>query len=98
MRRCADSCWVVGILLNSCAETALRSCARRSPSSATKNGSSERGARCSAIHHQLDRVDVRGILRGKEEHGFGEFFRLTPTAQRVSARETRCHNELKGSQ
>src|ERR1700756_4094958 len=52
-----------------------------------KNGSSKRGTRGSAIHHQLDRVDVRGIVRREEEHGFGNFFRLAPTALRNHRRE-----------
>jgi len=52
-----------------------------------KNGSSKRGARGPAIHHQLDRVDVRGIVRREEEHGFGNFFRLAPTALRNRRRE-----------
>src|ERR1700683_1229051 len=52
-----------------------------------KNGSSKRGTRESAIHHQLDRVDVRGIVRCEEEHGFGDFFRLAPTALRNRRRK-----------
>src|ERR1700733_5287367 len=50
------------------------------PKYVLKNGSSKRGPRGSAIHHQFDRVDVRGIVRREEEHGFGNFFRLAPTA------------------
>ena len=45
-----------------------------------EDGSSKRGTRGSAIYHQFDRVDVGGILRCKEEYGFGNIFRLTPTA------------------
>ena len=52
-----------------------------------KNGSSKRGTRESAIHYQLDRVDVGGIVRRKEEHGFGNFFRLAPAALRNRRRE-----------
>src|SRR6516162_1405878 len=55
-----------------------------------KNGSSKRRTRGSAIHHQLDRVDVRGIVRREEEHGFGNFFRLAPTALRNHRREKPC--------
>ncbi len=50
--------------------------------SAAKNGSSEGSTRGSAIHHQLDRVDVRGIAGGKEEHILGQIFWLAPTAKR----------------
>src|ERR1700683_336644 len=52
-----------------------------------KNGCSKRGTRGSAIHHQFDRVDVRGIVRREEEHGFGDFFGLAPTALRNRGRE-----------
>ena len=48
------------------------------PKSVLKYGSSKRGTRGSAIHHQLDRIDVRGIVRREEEHGFGNFFRPRP--------------------
>ena len=41
-----------------------------------KNGGSERGTGDSAIHHQLDGVDVGGIVRRKKEHGFGDVFRV----------------------
>jgi hypothetical protein len=57
------------------------------PKCVLKNGSSKRGARGSAIHHQLDRVDVRGIVRREEQHGFGNFFGLAPTALRNRRRE-----------
>ena len=50
------------------------------PKSVLKNGSSKRGTCESAIHHQLDRVDVRRIVGREEEHGFGNFFRLAHTA------------------
>jgi hypothetical protein len=52
----------------------------------SNNGSSKRGARGSAIHHQLDRVDIGRIVRREEEHGFGNFFRLAPTALRNRGR------------
>jgi hypothetical protein len=39
--------------------------------SGAKNGGSEGSARQSAIHYQLDRVDVRRIVRGKKKHGLG---------------------------
>ena len=57
------------------------------PKYVLKNGSSKRGTRESAIHHQLDRVDIRGIVRREEEHGFGNFFRLAPTTLRNRRRE-----------
>jgi hypothetical protein len=57
------------------------------PRFALKNGSSKWGTRESAIHHQLDRVDVRGVVRREEEHGFGNLFRLAPTALRNRGRE-----------
>src|SRR5579863_7054533 len=57
------------------------------PKYVLKNRSSKRGTRGSSIHHQLDRVDVRGIVRREEEHGFGNFFRLAPTALRNRRRE-----------
>ena len=50
--------------------------------SAAKNGGSEGSARQSAIHHQLARVDVRRIVRGKKKHSLGQIFRLSP--QRAS--------------
>ena len=50
------------------------------PKFVLKNGSSKRGTCESAIHHQLDRVDVRRIVGREEEHGFGNFFRLAHTA------------------
>src|ERR1700733_10039643 len=52
----------------------------RTPASAAKNSSAKGGARQSAIHHQLDRVDVRRIVRGKKENSLREFFRFTPAA------------------
>src|SRR5580698_1693335 len=54
--------------------------------SASKNGSSERSAGHSAVVHQRDRIDVRRIVRGKEEHRLGQIFWL---AQRPSGRITR---------
>src|ERR1700733_7819396 len=57
------------------------------PKYVLKNGSSKRGTRESAIHYQLDRVDVGGIVRRKEEHGFGNFFRLAPAALRNRRRK-----------
>ena len=39
------------------------------PKYVLKNGSSKRGTRGSAIHNQLDRVDIRGIVRREKEHG-----------------------------
>src|SRR5271170_5789897 len=48
---------------------------------AAKNGSSEGSARQSSVNHQLDRIDVRRIVRGKEEHRLGQIFRLAPTAK-----------------
>src|SRR6202167_3139834 len=57
------------------------------PKSVLKNGSSKRCACESAIHHQLDRVDIRGLVRREEKHGLGNFFRLAPTALRNRRRE-----------
>src|ERR1700761_1533350 len=48
---------------------------------AAQNGGPERRTRHSSINHQLDRVDVRRVVRGKEKHSFGQFFRFAPTAQ-----------------
>src|ERR1700744_1842448 len=48
---------------------------------AAHNGGPERRTRPSSINHQLDRVDVRRVVRGKEKHSFGQFFRFAPTAQ-----------------
>ena len=56
-------------------------------SSAAKKRSSRRGASGSAIDHQLDRIDVRRVVGGKEKHRFGKFFRLSPAAQRNSGRD-----------
>src|SRR5258707_12775600 len=65
--------------------------ATQRPKSVLKNGSSQRGTCETAIHYQLDRVDVRGIVRRKKENGFGNFFRLAPTALRNRGREElRC--------
>src|SRR3984893_14331603 len=36
--------------------------------SAAKKGGSEGSARQSAVNHQLDRIDIRRIVRGKEKH------------------------------
>src|SRR3984957_12476808 len=55
--------------------------------SAAKNGGSEGSARQSAIHRQLDRVDVRRIVRGKKKHSLGQIFRLAPTCKRNRGRE-----------
>src|SRR5208282_764738 len=55
--------------------------------SAAKNGRSEGSARQSAIHHQLDRVDVRRIVRSKKKHSLGQFFRLAPTSKWNRGRE-----------
>jgi hypothetical protein len=43
----------------------------------------------SAIHlpHQLDRVDVRRIVRGKKKHSLGQIFRLAPTGKWNRGRE-----------
>ena len=49
--------------------------------STAKNRSSKRGARRSSIDHQLDRIDVRRILRSQEKHSLREFFRFAPSAQ-----------------
>src|ERR1700733_563164 len=64
----------------------LRLAANR-PKSVLKNRSAKRGTCESAIHHQLDRVDVRRIVRREEEHSIGDFFRLTPTALRNRRRK-----------
>src|ERR1700722_18975155 len=48
---------------------------------AAQNGGSERRTCHASINHQLDRVDVRGVVGGKEKHSFGQFFRFAPTAQ-----------------
>jgi hypothetical protein len=37
--------------------------------------------RHSSINHQLDRIDVRRVVGGKEKHSFGQFFRFAPAAQ-----------------
>jgi peptide/nickel transport system substrate-binding protein len=42
------------------------------PRLAAKNGGSEGSARQSAIHHQLDRVDVRRVVQGKKKHSLGQ--------------------------
>ena len=55
--------------------------------STAKNGGSEGSARQSAIHHQLDRVDVRRIVRGKKKHSLGHIFRLAPTGKWNRGRE-----------
>src|ERR1700734_1239519 len=55
--------------------------------SAAKNGGSEGSARQSTIHHQLDRVDVRRIVRGKKKHSLGQIFRLAPTGKWNRGRE-----------
>src|SRR5271156_4968679 len=55
--------------------------------SAAKKRSSPRGASGSAIDHQLDRIDVRRVVGGKEKHRFGKFFRLPPAAQWNSRRD-----------
>ena len=62
----------------------LRNYSRRS---AAKNGGSEGSARESAIHYQLDRVDVRRIVRGKKKHSLGQIFRLAPTGKWNRGRE-----------
>src|ERR1700722_10472469 len=49
---------------------------------AAKNRGSKRSTRRAAVDDELDRVDIRRIVRGEEEHSFSELFRLTPTAQR----------------
>ena len=49
--------------------------------SEVKKRSSPRGTCGSAIDHQLDRIDVRRVVGGKEKHRFGKFFRLPPAAQ-----------------
>src|SRR5581483_9116006 len=54
---------------------------------ATKNGSSERGARHSAVNHELDRVDVRRIVGSKKKHSFGQILWLAPTAKWNRGRE-----------
>src|ERR1700761_1240794 len=55
--------------------------------SGAKNGGSEGSARQSTIHHQLDRVDVGRIVRGKKKHSLGQIFRLAPTSKRNRGRE-----------
>jgi hypothetical protein len=57
------------------------------PSYVLKNGSSKRGTRESAVHHPLDRVDVRGVVRREEKHGLGNLVRLAPTTLRNRGRE-----------
>src|ERR1700761_2759007 len=52
-----------------------------SPRLAAQNGGSERRTRHSSIHHQLDRIDVRRVVGGKEKYSFGQFFRFAPTAE-----------------
>src|SRR5258708_35514855 len=60
---------------------------RDSVRSAAEDGGSEGGTGQSAIHHQLDRVDVRRIVGGKKKYSLGQIFRLSPTAKRNSGRE-----------
>src|SRR6202044_2157559 len=55
--------------------------------SAAKNGGSEGSPRQSAIHHQLDHVDVRRIVRCKKKHSLGHIFRLAPTGKWNRGRE-----------
>src|SRR5580692_1032623 len=49
--------------------------------SAAKKGGTEGSARQSAVNHQLDRIDIRRIVRGKEKHRLGQIFRFAPTAK-----------------
>jgi hypothetical protein len=70
---------VVSAIVNSSAICLLRYPSRMSRR--TSSSRSVRGTRRSAIHHQLDCVDVGGIVGGKEEDGFGEFFGPRPIAR-----------------
>jgi hypothetical protein len=60
----------------------LRLARTNRPKCVLKNGSSEQSTSGSAINHQLGRLDIRGIVRREEEHGFGNFFRLASTTLR----------------
>src|SRR5215467_5128907 len=63
---------------------------KRARRSAAKNRSTPGRTRGSAIYHQFDSIDVRGVVGSEEKHSFGNVFLLTPTAQRNCRR-----NELR---
>jgi hypothetical protein len=50
------------------------------PALAAQERSAEWSSGQSSIHHQLDRIDVRRIVRSQEKHSLCEFFRLAPAA------------------
>ena len=59
----------------------LRLARSERPECILKNGSSKRGTGGSAIYHQLDRIDVCGIVRGKEEHANCDVLRSSSPAE-----------------